>query len=392
MTEKLYYTDSHLYEFSAVAVDIFPRENGCGIVLDRTAFFPEGGGQPADEGFIGGAEIFDVRENDGVIIHCCRTEPDFGIGDRVDCSLNAALRFSRMQSHSGEHILSGVVHNMYGAENVGFHMLDLVMTVDFDKPLTKEQLAAAEKEANGFVYKNVAVTTEILSGDKLLTLQYRSKLDLKENVRLVTIEGCDVCACCAPHVSRTGEIGVIKILGSISHRGGVRVTLICGNKAFEDYSVKHAAAAEISNELKVPVCEAVPAFFALIEKQYEEKRRYNELKQKLFDYIYSGLEPVPGNLVIFVPDFSPDELRELADLCRDKAGGVFAVFSGDDVKGYAFAVSSVGVKLKALSRIINSALNGRGGGRDEMLQGRAICDKNTITSFFEESELQNLCE
>ena len=387
MTEKLYYLDSHLYDFTAVITDILSFGDRKAVVLNRTAFFPEGGGQPGDEGYVGSMKITDTQEQNGEVLHFVDGDISFSRGDEVNCSVNAGLRFSRMQAHSGEHILSGVAHKIYGAENVGFHMADLVMTVDFDKPLSKEQLAGIEKEANEWVYKNVPVTAEFVSPEKLNTLQYRSKLDLKENVRIVTIEGCDMCACCAPHVARTGEIGIIKILTAVSHRGGVRITVVCGAKAYGDYCRKHADIMVLSDMLKAPN-DAVPAALEeLSEKLTEEKRNSNLYRQRLYDYIARGLEKTADCLLVFVDDFSPDELRELAEKCKTKSDKLFAVFSGDDEHGYAFAVSSQNVKLRSLSAKLNGELNARGGGRDEMLQGKAGVPAEKIKKFFSEIEV-----
>lgn len=385
---KLYHENSHLYEFTAKVTAVRTEDNCKAIILDRTAFFPMGGGQPGDEGKIGNAEIFDTREVDGEILHYTKDEPDFSTGDTVECKLDEELRCSRMQAHSGEHIFSGVAHNIFGVQNVGFHMLDLVMTVDFDLPLSKEQVEIIEAEANKWVYRNVSVTAEILSGEKLSALQYRSKLDLDTDVRIVTVEGCDKCACCAPHVSNTGEIGLIKVLSCISHRGGVRITLVCGAKAFEDYCFKHKDIMQISDLLKAPNNETPKAVEELYEKISEEKRNAHCKSQRLYNYIYNSLNQSTDSVVLFVDDFAPDELRELADLCKTKTSALMAVFSGNDSEGYAYAISSVNIPLKQLSATVNSALSGRGGGRNEMLQGRISANKNAINDFFNEFEVK----
>lgn len=386
--QKLYYEDSHLFEFTATVTDIRLHKAGNVIVLDKTAFFPMGGGQPGDEGIVGNAFVYDVQEENGEVLHFTKDTPAFKIGETVECKLDGELRFSRMQAHSGEHIFSGVAHNLFGVENVGFHLIDLVMTVDFDKPLTKEQIEVIEKEANKWVYRNVPITTEILSGDKLVALQYRSKLDISEDVRIVTIEGCDKCACCAPHVSHTGEIGLIKVISSISHRGGVRITLICGVKALEDYSIKHKDIMKISDMLKVPGIEAFEAVEGLCEKITEEKKNIQAQRQKLYDYIYDGLNTTEHHISLFVDGLSSEEVRELADLCKEKTASFAAVLSGTECEGYSYAISSESISLKQYFNEINTALSGRGGGRNEMLQGRFNAQKIRIIDFFNEFEVK----
>lgn len=390
MTEKLYYADSHLFGFDARVEEIITDNGRKAVVLDRTAFFPEGGGQPADRGNIESVSICDVQEKDGKILHYTESDVPFAVGDTVSCRLDEETRFARMQAHSGEHIVSGVAHDLFGAENVGFHMIDLIMTVDLDKPLTKEEIVRIEKEANKAVYRNVAIHAEIIEPEQLKTLQYRSKLDLKENVRIVTIEGIDKCACCAPHVSRTGEIGLIKILSAVSHRGGVRLTLVCGMKAYEDYRTKHDDIMRISDTLKAPNNETPAAVGELLDRIAEGKHKADALRQKMYDFICGSINCSPNNIVVFIPGLVPDELRELADLCKQKTSKIFAVFSGNDADGYAFAVSSDTVKLKSLSRDINMRLAARGGGRDEMLQGRASASEREIRKFFEEIEGEEL--
>lgn len=387
MTEKLYYSDSYLFDFSAKVIDVTEDNGRKAVILDKTAFFPEGGGQPGDEGIIDGMAVVDVQEKNGIILHYVKGDISCKAGDAVVGRVDSKLRFERMQAHSGEHIVSGVAHRLFGVENVGFHMIDLVMTVDFDKVLTKEQIAQIESEANDWVYKNVKIDAEIVPPEKLEALQYRSKLDLRENVRIVTIEGCDMCACCAPHVARTGEIGIIKLLTCVSHRGGVRLTMICGAKALKDYACKHSDVMSISDMLKAPN-DATPAAVAeLLEKLTEEKRKTALQRQKLYDHIAKGLECSESSIVLFADDLSPDELRELAELCKTKTKKIMAVFSGNEEQGYAFAIASESVKLRALSKDINIRLNGRGGGRDEMLQGRVVAGENEIRKYFAELEV-----
>ena len=233
MTEKLYYKDSHCLVFDAVVIDCREEKKGYSVVLDRTAFFPEGGGQLADTGTLGGVRVTDVHEKGGDIRHY--TNAPLTVGECVHGEIDKEQRLRRMQNHSGEHILSGLVHNTYGYDNVGFHMGAECMIIDFSGELSWEQLMELETKANGVVRQNLPLHIWFPNEAELHALEYRSKLELTENVRIVEIPGVDRCACCAPHVERTGEVGVVKILDSQRHRGGQRVSVICGLDALEDY-------------------------------------------------------------------------------------------------------------------------------------------------------------
>ena len=225
-TEKLYYTDSHMFEFTATVLDCRDTPKGPALILDRTVFFPEGGGQQADTGSFGGVNILDVHEKDGEILHYC--DRPLPAGETAEGRIDAEQRLVRMQNHSGEHVVSGLAHQLYGCENVGFHMGEDFVTIDFDRELSWEQLMEIEERANRVVRDDLPVLCTFPEPEELKNLEYRSKLELTENVRIVEIPGTDCCACCAPHVKHTGEIGLIKVLESERHRGGVRLNLACG--------------------------------------------------------------------------------------------------------------------------------------------------------------------
>ena len=235
-TIALYDSDSHLRAFDAQVLRCEPADGGWAVVLDRTAFFPEGGGQGADHGTLGGVPVRDVQISGGEIVHF--TAQPLPVGATVRGELDWARRFRHMQNHSGEHIVSGILHRLYGVDNVGFHLGAADVTIDLNGELTRAQLDDAEVRANAAVTANLPVIAEYPDPARLAVMTYRSKLDLTENIRIVTVETCDVCACCAPHVSRTGEIGVIKLLDAMRHRGGIRIWMAAGSMALEDYRVK----------------------------------------------------------------------------------------------------------------------------------------------------------
>ena len=276
MTTRLYDTDSHLREFTAAVLRCEPAGARWRVVLDRTAFFPEGGGQPADTGALNGAAVTDVQEESGEVAHY--TDAPLEPGTTAHGVIDWGKRFRRMQAHTGEHIVSGLVHTHYGYRNVGFHLGDETVTMDYDGELTWEQLMEIERLANEAVWRDVPVRIEYPAPEALVKMTYRSKLDLRENVRIVTVEGYDVCACCAPHVSRTGEVGAIKIVDSMRHRGGVRLTILCGADAQADYALRHAQVASLSHLLSVPRADVVAAAERLLrEKEALERELEEEL-------------------------------------------------------------------------------------------------------------------
>ncbi len=369
MTEKLYYQDSHLSVFTARVLECRQAKKGWELVLDRTAFFPEGGGQPADTGSFGGVRVLDVHERGGEILHLAGAplEPGLEAEGRIDFE----QRRRRMQNHSGEHILSGLVHSTYGYDNVGFHMGSACMTIDFSGELDGQQLAALETRANAAVRENLPLHVWFPGPRELETLDYRSKLELTENVRIVEIPGIDRCACCAPHVKRTGEIGLIKILDSQRHRGGVRLSVVCGMDAFEDYCRRQESVAEISRALSVKRGEVSAAVERLLREQQSLKERCDSLGLSLVRLMAAAEPATDGNIVVFDAVLGEIAQRALVNLLMEKAGGFAAVFCGSDREGWRYIIGSARRDLRAGARSINAAIDGRGGGTPQMIQGSA---------------------
>ena len=380
MTEKLYYLDSHLFEFEATVLAAREEKRGWEIVLDRTAFFPEGGGQPADTGMIGRARVLDVHEREGEIRHLCDRELAPGV---YACAVDREKRLRRMQNHSGEHIFSGLTHQKFGAENVGFHMAADCMTIDFDKDLSFEQLSEIEYEANLAVRANIPVRTFYPSPEELKTLEYRSKKELAGAVRIVEIAGIDRCACCAPHVNATGEIGAIKLLTAERHRGGVRLSLICGMDALDDYRRKQDSAAAISALLSAKRDEIAPAVERLLESEAKLKERASILGMRCAALRAEAIAPTEGNICLFDEGLSEAAARELVNRLTEKTGGVAALFLADGAGAWRYIIGSRRVDLRSAAKAINAGVSGRGGGRPEMIQGSAAASEKEIASFFE---------
>lgn len=383
ITEKLYYLDSYISEFSAVVLSCDACTDGFFITLNKTAFFPEGGGQKADNGFIGNSYVKDVQEKNGQILHL--VDKELNVGEEYSCKLDWEQRFIRMQNHSGEHIVSGIVNSVYGFDNVGFHMEEDYVTIDFNGELTREQLDEIEDKVNLAIYKNSEIKCWFPDGNELLNLDYRSKLDLTENVRLVSIENTDLCACCAPHVKRTGEVGIVKILDFMRHRGGIRLVMKAGFKALGDYREKYKSVYDISNLLSAKQPEISNAVERVYNEIDEVNRAFYDFKQKVADNDKNRLIKC-GNVSYFISSFyDADMLRNLVNFGMEH-NILCVAFSGGDENGYSYIAGSNSLDMKAVAVSLNRSLNGRGGGRDTMIQGKVSANKNDIIRYIENSE------
>ena len=379
MTEKLYYNDAYIKEFRATVLSVEKEENGYSVVLDKTAFFPEEGGQYSDRGFIGDARVDIVKESEGIIYHY--TDKAVGEGERVFCKIDFDERFEKMQCHSGEHILSGLIHKLYGLDNVGFHLGGEDVTMDVSAPLTREELDRVETLANEIIFKNVEITTEILNADELSDIEYRSKLDLSENVRIVRIGEYDTCACCAPHVKYTGEIGVIKILDFAKLRGGIRIHITAGRRALKEFRALYNNAGAVSAILSVPKAEIVGGVERLLSSYGEEKAKFSEYRIKRIIGEADSMSTVTGNCVKFLPEATVEELIAFSNVSTDKVSGILVLLSGEE-GAYKYVITSNSTDLRALSKEINKSLLGRGGGKPNMIQGSFSSTLAEIEKYF----------
>lgn len=376
MTEKLYYTDSHIHEFSARVLSCEKAKKGFAVVLDKTAFFPEGGGQPADTGIIGPAAVRDVQEQNGEIFHY--TDQALTPGEEYACALDWEQRLCRMQNHSGEHIVSGITHKLYGFDNVGFHMGAECMTIDFSGELSWEQLTEIETLANQAVRDDLPVKTCFPGPEALSQMEYRSKLELTRDVRIVEIPGTDRCACCAPHVKRTGEIGLIKLLSAERHRGGVRIELVCGMDALRECRLMQENVTAVSGLLSAKRAKSAAAVERVLAEQARLKERVAELSMALARLKAERFGYTEGNICVFDKVLDEVALRELVNLLMEKCGGMAGAFSGSDETGYMYIIGSKNIDLRSHSREINAAINGKGGGTAEMIRGRAAATAENI--------------
>ena len=384
-TEKLYYQDPYQTTFTARVLTCEPSKGGCLVTLDRTAFYPEGGGQPADHGVLGGVTVTDVHEKDGVIFHTCDkvVEP----GSTVEGSIDWTRRFDHMQQHSGEHILSGLLCSLYDCSNVGFHLGADTVTIDYDRELTWEQVLEAERQANEAIWRDTPAEITFPAPDALAQLDYRSKKELTGQVRIVTFPGADCCACCGTHVRRAGEVGLIKVLSCQKFREGVRLEILCGQRAYRYLSRIYEQDHAVARLLSVKPQDA----FAAVERQNAEltaaKLRMTELEDRLFALRAQSLAG-RGDVLLLEPPMRPDGARKLADTAARAAGGLAAVFAGEQ-DSYVYAlVHAGGADISPLVKRLNSALSGRGGGRNGFAQGSVQADRSAILDFFHKEGIE----
>ncbi len=378
MTEKLYYKNAYIKEFFAASLSSEMCDGGFDTVLDKTAFFPEEGGQSSDTGVIGDAKVLHVYELDGTVHHITDIEVT---GENVLCKLDFAPRFDKMQCHTAEHILCGIIHRLYGLENVGFHIGDDEVTFDVSAPLTREQLDAVELLANRAVFDNVSVDTFFPTQSELENLEYRSKLELTENVRIVKIGDVDSCACCAPHVAKTGEIGIIKILESMKHRGGMRIWMVAGERALLDYRKKYENVKAISASLSVPQHTTAEALVKYMSDAEGYKHEIKALRRALAEARADAVQLTEGNAVFFFDGFSIEELRYFVNAATHKISGMLVALSGTD-GDCKYVITSNSVNLTEKIKEINTALSGRGGGKPNAVQGSFGAPLGEIRAYF----------
>ena len=382
MTDKLYYESSHRKDFEAQVISCESEGEGYKVVLDKTVFFPEGGGQYADTGTLGEAKVLDVHEKQGVIYHWC--DRAIEVGSCVTARICWEERFEKMQQHSGEHIVSGLVHEKFGYNNVGFHLGGDYCTMDFDGPLTKDELKEIERLANEAVYQNLKIEVSYPSKEALEQMEYRSKIEIEGQVRIVTVPGYDVCACCAPHVNYTGEIGMIKLVNMINYKGGERITMLCGRRALRDYDAKDENVKEISALLCAKELETAEAVRHLKQEQESLKGAYSSQKQKLLTYRAQEI-PVEegGKTAVFACDLAGNEPRELMNLLLEKGAEICGVFAGTDEEGYRYVIGSRTEDVRPIGKMMNDAFEGRGGGKPVMVQGTLRGKKEEMKEFWE---------
>jgi alanyl-tRNA synthetase len=378
MTRKLYYEDPYISEFDAEVVSCEEKNGRYIAVFDRTAFFPTGGGQEHDTGTADGITVCDVYEKDGVVFH--ELNAPLTEGKTVFCRLDFDRRFSFMQNHSGEHILSGTVHRMLGYNNVGFHMGSDFVTVDFDGPMTEDQILEAEEKTNDVIFSNADILTYFPPQKELDSLDYRSKKELSGAVRIVEIPSVDICACCGTHVKKTGEIGFLKVVEHMNYKGGVRLFILSGKRALEDYRKKNRELYRISTMLSKKPFQTADGVEKLIEDLSQKKYEYSLLSKKYAENTVNNTAETDG-ILFFRNDGADSDFLRLLALSASKKCRTAVVCSQDGDNSVRCVVASEKTDARTVFKALGDTFSGKGGGKEALCQGMLHTSADKIADF-----------
>lgn len=378
-TRRLFYEDVYIKEFEAIVLSCKEREGRYYTILNETAFYPEGGGQPADKGTIENEEVLDVQYIDGELYHI--TKKPLEEGSQVVGRIDWDWRFDLMQQHSGEHIVSGMIHEKYGYENVGFHMGEEVITIDLSGMLTWQQAMEIERKVNTYIWMNQKVNIFYPDERQKKFIPYRSKKELTGEIRLVEFPGADLCACCGLHVTHASQIGLVKILSCKKFREGVRMEMLSGKRALEYLSESSLQNSKVAVSLSVKESETEGAVERLLREIYELKGQLEQEKQKNFTAKAAACTN-KGNVFLIESEMEATEVRKCTDAILNTCGGIAALFAGDDKNGYKYAVGQRDGNVREFVKQLNNQLNGRGGGKPFFAQGSVKTTKKEIESFF----------
>lgn len=376
--ERMYYVNQYQTEAEAQVLSCEAAEGGWRVTLDRTIFYPTGGGQPCDLGKIGSARVLDVSEAGDEILHLC--DKPLAVGETVSCKIDWTRRFALMQQHSGEHIVSGIIHSRFGYDNVGFHMGSEAITIDYTGEITPQELKEIELAANEAIWKNIETEIFYPDADTLAVLPYRSKKALTGAVRIVRFPDLDTCACCGLHIARTGEIGLVKLLSVTRFHAGSRIELLCGRQALSYLSAVYDQNREISALLSAKPLQTAGAAARQKEELGAAQYRITQLENRLFSQKAAALAG-KGDVLLFEAPMQSASVRRLADAVLAVCGGRCAVFAGAD-GAYQYAIGTQQDDLREFCRAMNAALQGRGGGKAGFVQGSVSASRSEIESFF----------
>ncbi len=379
-TVRLYDADAYAVEFDAAVVSCEKvtenDENFYQVILDRTLFFPEEGGQSPDRGTIDGIEVADVQIKKNIITHTLK-QP-LAAGRKVHGKIDWKHRFYNMQQHSAEHIFSGLVHSRFGFRNAGFHLSDQIVTMDFDGVLTAEQAADLEYAVNEAITKNIEVKVSFPSKEELEEMEYRSKIEIEGQVRIVEIPGYDVCACCAPHVRHTGEIGMLKVMSVQNYKGGVRISVLSGFRALAAFREKAQVIAKLTGILTCGQENLVDNITRQKALNQSLKSQLVNAKQALMEYKLKELPEDLKQVMLFERDIDSNGARNTVNKLTEKYDGLCAVFFGDDTNGYSYVIGSKTIDCKETANVLREQLSARGGGSPAMIQGAVSATEEQI--------------
>jgi alanyl-tRNA synthetase len=378
MTKRLYDLDSHQTQAESTVLSCVPAGELFDVALDQTVFFPEGGGQPSDTGTLSGASVLHVREEAGEIYH--RVDRALAVGASVTVKIDWARRFDLMQQHTGEHLLSFSFYELFAASNVGFHLALDYATIDFDKPVSREEIQQAELLANRFVWKNLPVQTTFYDTEEAIAaLPLRKHAEgLKPPIRIVHIEGADLCTCCAPHCHTTGEIGSVFVADSSSYKGGTRITFFCGERALKLHRAQHDDLDAIARRFSCQREAAINAVKKLSDDYGALKKSERELARSLNGYMaaeFTAASAQAGRFRVVAQLLSGVDATRLKDLAQSVSAEKTLALLLSEIEGKLLYVLSSGtgfpLDVSELMPAVNGALGGKGGGRGTLAQGTA---------------------
>ncbi len=421
---KIYEADSYMKECDTVITGYASTADGHFITIRDSIFFPEEGGQYADTGRIelGGYELVvldgqiisekhvDITKNNASDLsslsvgiwymidwsesckESCSELPALSdilvINSEIHCILDYNKRYDRMQNHTGEHILTGTVHADYGYNNVGFHLSDEnYVTLDLDGPLTYAEIMEEERKANEVIYGNYPVKASFPDKEELKDIEYRSKIEIDGQVRLITIgddeRTVDVCACCAPHVARTGEVGIIKVISIVNWKGGVRIGILCGRRALEYINHRQDIIMGLTDIMTTSEDNLISMAKNRLDEIKDLKARLSgALEADIVSRIEAGDPDIERTHLVFVgSDFPAASMKNIYNVLKSKYSGYTGIFAGDDAEGYRYNAGARDISSKALIPILSRA-GAKGGGNDEMIQGRIGSDRAAIEKLF----------
>ncbi|MBQ9913027.1 MAG: alanyl-tRNA editing protein [Clostridia bacterium] len=383
MTDKLFDRNSYIKDFTCKVINLYTEGDSLLIETDRTAFFPEGGGQTSDIGTLGIADVENVQNISGKIYHFVENSEEnvnfFTVGKEIKGEICWKKRFSDMQQHSGEHIFSGIVHSLFGYDNVGFHLGSEVVTLDFNGILTKDDICKVELLVNKVIWNNLEVKVFFPSDEELALIPYRSKKEIDGQVRLVEFPGVDICACCAPHVKRTGEIGIVEVVNSEKYKGGTRVSILCGERALSDLRHKldenHAVSVLMSAKEK----ETAQAVERLKKEKESLDYEIVGLKREILDLKLASVKK-DKRIIIFDSSLEGKMLQDFALALMDRADEFVCAFCGRNGQ-YRYCMVSDKLDPLPYAKSLNEAFSGRGGGRNGIVQGTVSGEEEKIREF-----------
>jgi len=393
---KLYEKQSKLKECEATVVDCYVNNGEVYIKLDESIFFPEEGGQYADTGVLeycdsaDASVVHSVRLLDGQIENneiIYQVSDEIPIKTKILCKLDWNKRFDRMQNHSGEHILSGLINREYGYNNVGFHLSDDDMvTLVVDGALTREQVAELESKVNAVIYQNYPITDTYPTKEELANISYRSKIEIDGQVRLITIgneiQTIDICACCAPHVARTGEIGILKVTGVMKVKGNTQISILCGRRALEYINHNLDTLSQLANAFTTHADNVPGIVDNLKNENIELKSQLSDYKEKV---IIEDIISNPDNRCIFTKEqLSAQNMKNIFNTLIQHCAGYVGIFAGTDDAGYRYYAGGKGLDARELAKVMRENLGTKGGGSEEMIQGKAESTREAILQFWKQ--------